>query len=80
MKRIKWARGQWSLNGRVNGLAVFSVGWGISSDRENPYTLNSALPGVPVTQHPDESTAKKHAEIVLKLIVEKLGAKFPEES
>ena len=76
MRRIKWSRARWSIVGRVNGVSVFVVAWGVSSNRTHPYVLQNQLPGVKDTRHASEEEAQNHAEASLALFVESIGATF----
>lgn len=76
MRRIKWSRAQWSIIGRVNGVSLFVVAWGVSSNKTHPYVLQNQLPGMKDTRHASEEEAMDRAEIALTLFVESIGATF----
>lgn len=75
-KRIKWARGQWNVVGRVNQVPVFTVSWGSTVAPGKPYVLHATLPGFKETYHADEDEAQRFAETKLMLFVESIGATF----
>ena len=42
-ERITWTKGKWAEEGSVNGLRLFTVGYGITR-KENMHYLETALP------------------------------------
>lgn len=76
--RIRWARRQWDVSGRVNQVPVFTISWGSTSVPGKPYALHATLPGFSKTFHADESEAQQFAETKLTLFVESIGATWNE--
>jgi hypothetical protein len=73
-ERIEWTKGKWAEEGRVNGLRLFSVGFG-TTRKDDMYYLETGLPvRAPAIgqNYPTATHAKVAAERLLAAFIARL--------